>query len=891
MKSNDKTLTPLMEQYFKIKDSYKDCLLFFRLGDFYELFCNDAIIASKELNIVLTKRGNRQNNDGIPMCGIPYHACDSYIERLIKSGFKVAICEQMEDPSKAKKQRGYNAIVKRDVVRIITPGTIVEDKFLQSDKNNYLLAVYKNTQSDKSYWITSWIDISTSEFYVKSFLDKSVFDAFINQLNPAEIIISDELILDDSFGTIKKIFEKKITLRPDFIYLFDKSIKEHISKSLKIQDVSSIADFSNDELVCIKSLIDYVKLTNKCDTVFFKKIQKEELNEELFMDEFTFKSLEVVSSMNPSFEKYSTLFDVINETCSNIGTRLLKNMIIRPITNVKIINDRLDAIEFFIKNQLLISEIRDELKCIPDIKRVLSKISFNKAGPRDLYSVLNYILVLPKIKAVLVKGGFPQNNSKIVSSMVSNIDISKYLNVISELEKSLNSDNLPLLARDGGFIKVGYDQQLDEYNSLVNDTSNVILSLQSEYSEELGISKLRIKHNNILGYFIEFPIKSSKQSMINKSKFIHRQTTSNVIRYTTVKLSELENKIINAKDKSQAIELDIFDKLCSIILNCIDDLMNTADILANLDVFSSLAMLAIRENYTRPIVDNSSAFKIIGGRHPVVEKNMKQKSLSSFIDNDCILQDDKNGNSVLWLITGPNMAGKSTFLRQNAIITLLAHSGFYVPATSAHIGIIDKLFSRVGASDSLATGKSTFMVEMVETAAILNKATDKSFVILDEIGRGTSTFDGMSIAYGVVEYLCKNIKCRGLFATHYHELTDIQNTQKNITCHTMQIKEWKDEIIFLYKVILGIAKKSYGIAVAKLAGVPKEVISRANVILSNLEHSKVKENYELFKDMPDNFVHTENEYNNLLQILNDVDPDLISPKEALDIIYKLKNSL
>ncbi len=278
MKSNDKTLTPLMEQYFKIKDSYQDCLLFFRLGDFYELFCNDAIIASKELNIVLTKRGNRQNNDGIPMCGIPYHACDSYIERLIKSGFKVAICEQMEDPSKAKKQRGYNAIVKRDVVRIITPGTIVEDKFLQSDKNNYLLAVYKNTQSDKSYWITSWIDISTSEFYVKSFLDKSVFDAFINQLNPAEIIISDELILDDSFDTIKKNFEKKITLRPDFIYLFDKSIKEHISKSLKIQDVSSIADFSNDELVCIKSLIDYVKLTNKCDTVFFKKIQKEELN-------------------------------------------------------------------------------------------------------------------------------------------------------------------------------------------------------------------------------------------------------------------------------------------------------------------------------------------------------------------------------------------------------------------------------------------------------------------------------------------------------------------------------------------------------------------------------------------------------------------------------------
>ncbi len=892
-KSSEVSLTPLMEQYFAVKNSYKDCLLFFRLGDFYELFFEDAEKASKELNIVLTKRGKKSNGDDIPMCGIPYHASESYIGKLVKSGFKIAICEQIESPLDAKK-RGNNAIVKRDVIRIVTPGTLTEDSFLQTDENNYLLSVYKNLDLLNSNWIVSWVDISTSEFYVRDFDNTINFESFVNQLNPSEIIVSDDLFINKSFLNIKNNFLKKITPRPSFVYQFDLNTKQYISSFLKINDLNSLFDYSNDELICIKSLIDYIKLTNKCDTIVFKSLQKESSNEELFMDEFTFKSLEIISpfNVNNDWAKHYTIFDVVKETCSNVGTRLLKNMIMRPVTNIEIINNRLDAIEFFIKNQNIISDLRMLLKGIPDIQRILSRISFNRSGPRDLYLVLNYINILPKIKSVLSNVISDTNVCNIISSIIGRIDTEKYNFVENELSKSLKSSNLPILARDGGFIKSGYDLTLDEYNLLVSDVSNVILSLQSEYAKELNTSKLKIKHNNILGYFIELPLKSGDIITIDKTKFIHRQTTTNVIRYTTLKLSELDSKILNAQDKCKSIELEIFNKLCNLILSVSDDLINSANAIANLDVFSSFAMLSVRENYVRPIIDNSLAFEIIGGRHPVVEKNMKLKKFASFIDNDCILENDNNGNSSLWLVTGPNMAGKSTFLRQNAIIAMLAHSGFYVPATSAHIGVIDKLFSRVGASDSLATGQSTFMIEMVETASILNKATQKSFVILDEIGRGTSTFDGMSIAYGVVEYLCEKIKCRGLFATHYHELTTISRTYKNITCHSMQVKEWSDEIVFLYKIALGVAKRSYGIAVAKLAGIPKEVIEKAKLILSNLEQSNYQSDNDLFNNIENNnCVDYKEDYQNLIRILNDINPDLITPKEALEKLYSIKNLL
>ncbi|MDR2933688.1 MAG: DNA mismatch repair protein MutS [Rickettsiales bacterium] len=902
--ATEKSLTPLMEQYTAIKEQYKDCLLMFRLGDFYEMFWNDAILASKTLDIVLTHRGKNSDGSSIPMCGIPYHAYESYIGKLIKNGFKIAICEQLESPTDAKK-RGAGAIVKRDVVRIITPGTLTEDSFLQSDDNNYLMSVYKNLSNKNGNWIASWIDISTSDFYIKSWQNQSDFEAFLYQLYPSEIVIPDDFYNEKLFAKTKSVFNKKVSFRPSFGYVFDNHTSDYVAQNLGVKDVKSIADFSNDELICIKALIDYIQLTNKCKNISFKNLKKESASDELFMDEFTFKSLEIIDPLNQNTERFSTLFSVIKETCSNAGTRLLKNLITKPITNIEKINERLDAIEFFVNNQSVINLIQTELKKIPDIQRILSRILFNRSGPRDLYAILTYLQILPKIRLILNNTiGKDISSNKIICDIITSIDSAKYGQIESELSKSLNAEKLPLLARDGNFIKENYHQKLDEYIYLVEDTARVILSLQSDYATDTGIQSLKIKHNNILGYFIEVSPKSADILFEKKEKFIHRQTIATSVRFTTTELAEMESKILNAKDKRLSLEIEIFENLCNMVLEHIDGLNESAIALANLDVFSSLANLAICENYIRPIIDDSVSMKIIGGRHPVVERSLKNKRFINFIDNDCVLQFDNTTpeNSPLWLITGPNMAGKSTFLRQNAIIVLLAHAGFFVPATSAHIGVVDKLFSRVGASDNLATGQSTFMVEMIETAAILNKATEKSFVILDEIGRGTSTFDGMSIAYGVAEYLCEKIKCRGLFATHYHELTTIGKTHQNITCHTMQIKEWKGDVIFLYKIIPGIAEKSYGISVAKLAGIPEIVLTKAKIILAELEKNKSKNSDDLMdlfefakntnnSKIDDSAVNHSIVYERLIKTLSVIDPDLMSPKDALEIIYELKNQL
>ncbi len=900
----EKSLTPLMEQYTAIKQSHKDCLLMFRLGDFYELFFDDAIVASKILDIVLTKRRKSATGDDIPMCGIPYHAYESYIGKLIKGGFKIAICEQMENPADAKK-RGAAAIVKRDVVRIITPGTLTEDNFLRSDDNNYLMSVYKNLSSENSLWIASWIDISTSDFFIKSFKNGPDFESFLSQISPSEIIVSDDFYTEKTFAKIKSVFNEKITFRPAFGYIFDTHTGDFISKHLGVRDIRSVADFTADELVCVKALIDYVRLTNKCENILFKNLKKEVGTEELFMDEFTFKSLEIIEPLNQNTEKFSTLFSVIKETCSGAGTRLLKNLITKPVANIAKINERLDAIEFFVTNQSSVDPIRSELKKLPDMQRILSRILFGRSGPRDLYAVLNYVQSLSKIRLIL-NGIFAKDlaGCKIISDVIANIDAAKYSQIESEFSKALDAEKMPLLARDGGFIKENYDQKLDEYIYLVDDTSRVILSMQSDYAAQTCVQNLKIKHNNILGYFIEVPPKSADALFANKEKFIHRQTIATSVRFTTTDLAAMESKILNAKDKRLSLELEIFERLCDMVLKYADDLNASAIALANLDVFSALANLSVRENYARPIVDDSNAMEIIGGRHPVVERSLKSKRFVNFIDNDCILQFDKKHpeNSPLWLVTGPNMAGKSTFLRQNAIITLLAHAGFFVPATSAHIGLVDKLFSRVGASDNLATGQSTFMVEMIETASILNKSTEKSFVILDEIGRGTSTFDGMSIAYGVAEYLCEKIKCRGLFATHYHELTTLAQTQQFVTCHTMQIKEWKGDVVFLYKIVPGFAEKSYGLSVAKLAGIPETVLTKAKIMLAELEKNKAKSHEDLTDlfDFAKNAKNPKNDdsavnhtqvYTKLSQILEAVDPDMMTPKDALDVLYELKNQL
>ncbi len=932
----EEKLTPLMEQYKKVKMQYNDCLLFYRLGDFYELFFQDAIIASNVLDIVLTRRagGNKSSDTQspeIPMCGIPFHAYESYVAKLLKHGFKIAICEQTETPQEAKEKRGNGAIVNREVIRIITPGTITEDAFLKSSDNNYLLSLYKSDKEDSKF-VASWIDISSGDFFTKTFYNNDDINVFLTQINPSEIIVPDSFYNKDFFKQINLKFSEKITFRPDSGYVFNEFIQETISKIFNIKTIQSISNFSNDEILTIKNIIDYIELTNKTKYVSFRTIKHITNNENMFMDEFTFKSLEIINPLNDTTEKHSTLFSVINNTKSKFGYRLLKKWIINPITNINEINKRLDAVSFFIRNQSIINPIQTILKEAPDIQRILSRVIFDRANPRDLYAVLRYIQILPKIKSLLIN---QSDEPDFIKEINNNLNCLTFSDLEDLLFRALNPNNLPVLARDGGFIKENFNLTLDEYVDLVDDTQQVIASLQQKYSEISGVQSIKIKHNNLIGYFIEVSSKYANQLFENKFVFIHRQTIATAIRFTTTELSELETKIITAKNKRQALELEIFKDLCDNILKHADELNKTSDYVSMIDVFTSFAQTAITEDYTRPIIDNTKSFQIIGGRHPVVEKNIKSRTTANFIDNDCILQyeydkktdieniiktnnitgfntsilskiDDLKDNQIktnspLWLITGPNMAGKSTFLRQNAIIALMAHTGSFVPAKYAHIGVIDKLFSRVGASDNLATGQSTFMVEMLETSSILNKATDKSFVILDEIGRGTSTFDGMSIAYGVAKYLCEKTNCRGLFATHYHELTSIADKQKNITCHTMQVKEWKNDIVFLYKIISGVANKSYGISVAKLAGIPSEVINNAQKMLSKLENQSSNQSLDLFS-YTENIEIQNNEkisnntgfdndlfskYSEIIDEIKSLNPDEITAKEALNIIYDL----
>lgn len=883
--------TPMMAQYVNIKRDYPDYLLFYRMGDFYELFLDDAVKASKALDIALTKRGKVEGAD-IPMCGVPFHAYESYLAKLIRQGYKVAICEQTEDPKEAKK-RGSKSVVKREVIRLVTAGTLTEEPLLDAKRNNFLMSVSKI--SDKLG--LAWLDISTGEFYTQEInladADEELeLSAALARLAPVELVLADSYVHHPLIFGLLKNYKEQLSVWPDDRFNSENA-KTHLQKVFEVKTLDAFGSFSRCEISAAGVLVDYVETSQKGKIPLLCYPQK--LVEDCIMeiDGATRRSLELIDSL--SGDKSSSLLKVIDRTVTGPGGRLLASRVANPLRDITTINRRLDMVEFFLNRHELRSDIRQLLKETSDVGRAVSRLCVGRGGPRDLINIKNTLGIIPKLRNLL--NSRAKDNTALVSEIPVALqkvmgELGEHSNLVAKLGDALKEDDLPLLSRDGGFIRQGYSPVLDEIKALKDDSHKMIVDLQSKYIEQTGISHLKVKFNNVIGYFIEVPVKSAAQILDNK-EFIFRQSVLNASRFTTVELTELEDKIRGAADKALAFELQLFDEMVTSVKAVSDDIVKTANAFAELDVAAGLADLAAEYNYCRPLVDDSLSFEIIEGRHPVVEQSLRKDNAGPFVGNNCCM----GGNSGnLWLLTGPNMAGKSTYLRQNAIIAIMAQMGSFVPCKSAKIGVINKIFSRVGASDDLAKGRSTFMVEMVETAGILNRADERSFVILDEIGRGTATFDGLSIAWAVVEYLHEINRCRTLFATHYHELTSLNGKLARMSLHCMKIKEFNDEVIFLHEVMDGAADRSYGIHVAKLAGLPKAVLKRAEQVLHNLEHQgkglsvkDIAEDLPLFACIKEKV--EEKISSPALEELSVLNPDDLSPREALEKLYELKKLL
>jgi DNA mismatch repair protein MutS len=871
------TVTPMMAQYLDIKAQYPDALLFYRMGDFYELFFDDAIAASEALDIALTKRGKHEGAD-IPMCGVPVHAAEGYLLTLIRKGFRVAVGEQLEKPAEAKK-RGAKSVVKRDVVRLVTPGTLTEESLLEARRHNFLAAFSEIRDSAA----LAWVDISTGAFHVMA-LPPVRFGPELARLAPSEVLISEtqETQWDE---TIK---DAGAAVTPMARGAFDSTAGEKRLLALfNIQTLDAFGDFKRAEVSAMGALIQYLEITQKGQLPLLRPPVSEAIASVMQIDAATRRNLELTQTL--SGERGGTLLACLNLTVTASGARLMERRLSAPSLDLAEIAARLDAIAFGVEHTQIAQQLRIGLRRVPDLDRALSRLALDRGGPRDLAAIRTGLGQAMDLAQGCASSVLPAALQTAVS------DLQGHETLVTLLETALTEEP-PLLLRDGNFIAQGYDPDLDETRRLRNEGRSVIAGLQQEYSVQTAIQSLKIKHNNVLGYFIETTATHAEKMLSPplSDLFIHRQTTANQVRFTTVALSELETKILNAANHAQDIEQRHFDDLRAAVLAQAAQISLAAQAFAIFDVSLALADLAIRENWCRPKVDNSYAFAISGGRHPVVEHALKSQSGASFIANDSALDDNK-----IWLLTGPNMAGKSTFLRQNALIALLAQMGSFVPATSAHIGLVSQLFSRVGASDDLARGRSTFMVEMVETAAILNQADHRALVILDEIGRGTATYDGLSIAWATLEHLHDVNKSRSLFATHYHELTALAGKLDRVENATVAVKEWQGEVIFLHEVIKGAADRSYGVQVAQLAGLPKAVVDRARMVLEALEKGE-RENGSgakaLIDDLPlfamapsappKQAVTAPSQVDALLR---DVQPDELTPRDALKLIYQLKD--
>ncbi|MGQ0582380.1 MAG: DNA mismatch repair protein MutS [Reyranella sp.] len=874
----------MMRQYLAIKAQHPDHLVFYRMGDFYELFFDDAVKASAALDIALTKRGQHMGED-IKMCGVPVHSHEAYLSRLIRQGFKVAVCEQIEDPAEAKK-RGAKSVVERAVVRVITPGTLTEDSLLDARSHNYLAAIAE-AQGELAL---AWLDLSTADFATQPVLP-SQLAAALARLAPGELLLPDRLLAREPLKAVLEDWSSVLTPLPSARFDSDNA-RKRLQSAFNVAALESFGSFSRAEVAACGALLDYVELTQAGKRPALAPPRRERADGTMEIDPATRRNLELVRSLDG--RRDGTLLATIDRTLTGPGARLLAERIAAPLTDRAAIERRLDLVQLFVERPAVRERVREALKRTPDIERALTRLSVGRGGPRDLAALRDGLDSGEALAAML--GAEPEALAPPPAPLGEILAAcSNHRPLIDALVAAL-ADEPPLFARDGGFIRTGYRAELDEQRTLRDDSRKTVAALEAKYRASTGVATLKIRHNNMIGYHIEVSATHADKLDLVALGFARRQSMSNATRFNTPELADLETRIGRAADQALALELAMFEQLAAGVLAVSTAVAAAGRALANLDVAAALAELATSGHYTRPVLSDDPAFVLKGGRHPVVEAALLRQGGSGFVPNDCDLGSERR----LWLLTGPNMAGKSTFLRQNALISVMAQAGSFVPAEAATIGIVDRLFSRVGAADDLARGRSTFMVEMVETAAILNQATARSLVILDEIGRGTATFDGLSIAWATLEHLHDVNKCRALFATHFHELGALKERLSALAPHTMRVKEWQNEVVFLHEVAPGAADRSYGIHVAQLAGLPAAVVARAEQVLAVLEKgeqsgavTKLADDLPLFAAAPSRPASGTSKpaESEIEKALESVNPDELSPKQALELLYELRRNL
>ena len=871
--NKNKEFSPMMQRYLETKEQYKDCILFYRLGDFYEMFFDDAITAARELEITLTGKDCGQE-ERAPMAGVPHHAAEMYISRLIAKGYKVAICEQLEDPKNTK------GIVKRGVIRVVTPGTVVDSNMLEERKNNYIMSIFKSGL----YFGISVCDISTGEFYSAEIKDNNNFPQLLDEIarySPSELVINSNLA--DCTEEMSKIRERFNTYITRFQDNFFDSKPDILKLRFNLVDTNQKPINNIEErkfaVASINALIEYIEQTQMTNLNHINKITIYQISKYMSLDINARRNLEITEKMRDKSKK-GTLLWVLDKTSTSMGGRHLRRWLNDPLIDTLEINRRLEAVKELKENVMLKGDVIDNLKKVYDIERLAGKMAYGNANARDMITLKNSLARLPDVKQVLQNCDAP-----MLKDIYENLD---ELQDIYELIENSIVDDPPMTVKDGGIIKLGYNEEVDKLKTATTEGKNWIIKLEADEKEKTGIKNLKVGFNKVFGYFIE--VTKSNLSQVPE-RYVRKQTLTNAERYITEELKNLENQILGAEEKVVSLEYDLFTKIREEIAQNIIRLQKTATLVSTLDVLSSFAQVAEDMNYCMPQVDNSGIIDIKGGRHPVIEKML---GAGEFVENDTYI--DKNENR-LSIITGPNMAGKSTYMRQVALITLMAQVGSFVPAEEAKIGVVDKIFTRVGASDDLSMGQSTFMVEMMEVATILKEATQNSLVILDEIGRGTSTYDGLSIAWAVAEYIANKEKCgaKTLFATHYHELTELEEKIEGVKNYSIAVKEKGEDIIFLRKIVRGGTDESYGIHVARLAGVPKLVTEEANKILKSLERKNIltgkKEEKRDKKQVEGQF----DMYNfKLAEIAHEIDKinlNELTPIDALNTLVKIKEKM
>ena len=865
--------SPMMQRYLATKEQYKDCILFYRLGDFYEMFFDDAITASRELELTLTGKDCGQE-ERAPMCGVPYHAAEIYISRLIAKGYKVAICEQLEDPKTAK------GLVKRGVIKIVTPGTVVESNMLEERKNNFIMSIFKSG----IYFGISVCDITTGEFYSAEIKDNQNFPLVLDEIaryTPSELVINSMMAdCKEEIDKIKERFSVYITRFNDKFFT-DNIEKIKYRFSFVNNEQKEIQDISDKKLAIssINALIEYIEQTQMTTLEHINKITIYNISKYMSLDINARRNLEITERMRDKSKK-GTLLWVLDKTSTSMGGRALRRWLNDPLIDTVEINRRLDAVGELKDNVMLKGDIIENLKKVYDIERLAGKMAYGNANARDMITLKNSLGKLPELKSILSNCKAP-----MLKELHENLD--ELQDIYQLIDKSIIEDP-PMVIKEGGIIKMGYDPEIDKLKTATTEGQNWILQLEADEREKTGIKNLRINYNKVFGYYIEVTKSFLKQV---PDRYIRKQTLTNAERFITDDLKKLEDQILGAQEKVVNLEYEAFVKIREEIAKNVKRLQKSANVVSTLDVLTSFAIVAEDLNYCKPEVDNSGVIDIKNGRHPVIDKTLGS---GVFVENDTYMDKDENRLSI---ITGPNMAGKSTYMRQVALITLMAQVGSFVPAQSAKIGVVDKIFTRVGASDDLSMGQSTFMVEMMEVATILKEATQNSLVILDEIGRGTSTYDGLSIAWAVAEYIADKEKCgaKTLFATHYHELTELENKIEGVKNYNIAVKEKGEDIIFLRKIVRGGTDESYGIHVARLAGVPKAVTQEADKILKGIERKNIltgkkqeKENKKVVEGQFDMYNYKLAE---IAHELDKVNLDELTPIDALNTLAKIKEKM